>query len=283
MFGIKKIKKIDGSANGAPLVSNIVEEDGEIKVVKKNTLMSKIFNESKNPPATEDVIEGKVIGIEKAKVFVNLEPFGTGIIYGKEFITARDIIRKLNIGDVVSAKVIASDNKDGYIELSLKEARQALIWEEAEKAIRDKTVFDLAIQEANKGGLIISWQGILGFLPASQLKSEHYPKVEDGDKDKILEELKKMVGKKIGVCMITASPKEGKLIFSEKNLEKREKAQKTNDKYKVGDDLDGVVTGVVDFGVFVKLGDGLEGLVHISELIGALWKIQKLFIKKVIW
>jgi len=98
--------------------------------------------------------------------------------------------------------------------------------EEAEKAIKEKTVFDLAIQEANKGGLIIQWQGILGFLPASQLKSEHYPKVEDGDKDKILEELKKMVGTKIGVSIITASPKEGKLIFSEKNLEKKEKIQK---------------------------------------------------------
>ena len=241
-------------------------EDEEIKVVKKSTLMSKIFNDTRNPPATDDVVEGKVIGIEKTKVFVNLEPFGTGIIYGKEFITARDIIRKLNIGDVVSAKVIASDNKDGYIELSLKEARQAIIWEEAEKAIKDKVVFDLQIQEANKGGLIISWQGILGFLPASQLKSEHYPKVEDGDKDKILEELKKMVGQKISVSIITASPKEGKLIFSEKNSERKEKIQKTNDKYKVGDELDGIVTGVVDFGVFVKLGDGLEGLVHISEI-----------------
>ena len=200
----------------------LLEELGEsdAKVVKRNALMSKIFNETKNPPATDDVVEGKVVGIEKSKVFVNLEPFGTGIIYGKEFITARDVIRKLNIGDVVSAKVIAGDNKDGYIELSLKEARQAIIWEEAEKAIRDKTVFDIAVQEANKGGLIMSWQGILGFLPASQLKSEHYPKVDDGDKDKILDELKKLVGQKISVCVITASPKEGKLIFSEKNLEK---------------------------------------------------------------
>ncbi|MGB8815713.1 MAG: S1 RNA-binding domain-containing protein [Minisyncoccia bacterium] len=245
----------------------ILEElNEEVKSVQKNTLMTKFFNDTKNPPATDDVVEGKVIGIEKAKVFVNLEPFGTGIIFGKEFITARDIIRKLNIGDVVSAKVITGDNKDGYIELSLKEARQALIWEEAEKAIKDKIVFDLPIQEANKGGLIISWQGILGFLPASQLKSEHYPKVEDGNKDRILEELKKMVGQKISVSIITASPKEGKMIFSEKNSEKKEKSQKTNDKYKVGDELDGVVTGVVDFGVFVKLGDGLEGLVHISEI-----------------
>ncbi len=236
---------------------------------KSASLMAKYFNETKNPPTAGEVVEGKVIGVEKARVYVDLEPFGTGLIYGKEFISARDVIKKINIGDTVSAKIVDSINKEGYIELSLKEARQALIWDEAEKAIKDKTTFELPVQEANKGGLIISWQGITGFLPASQLKSEHYPKIEDGDKDKIMEELKKLVGKKISVAIITASPKEGKLIFSEKNLEKKEK-QKMADKYKVGDVLSGEVTGAVDFGIFVKLEDGLEGLVHISEIDWAL-------------
>ncbi|MBU6370847.1 MAG: S1 RNA-binding domain-containing protein [Patescibacteria group bacterium] len=227
--------------------------------------MAKYFEESKNPPELGEVVEGKVLSIEKARVYVDLAPFGTGLIYGKEFITARDVIKKLNVGDAVSAKVVDIANKEGYIELSLKEARQAQIWDEAEKAIAGKTVFELPIAEANKGGLIIVWQGISGFLPASQLKSEHYPKIEDGDKDKILDELKKLVGQKLSVGIITADPKEGKLIFSEKNLEKREK-QKMADKYKVGDVLEGTVTGTVDFGVFVKLEDGLEGLVHISEI-----------------
>jgi small subunit ribosomal protein S1 len=239
------------------------------EVAKKDGLMSKYFAETKNPPQVGEVIEGKVIGIEKARVYVDLQPYGTGLIYGKEFITARDVIKKINIGDSVSAKVTDAGNKEGYIELSLKEARQALIWDEAEKAIKDKKVFELPVQEANKGGLIISWQGIIGFLPASQLKSEHYPKIVDGDKDRILEELKKLVGQKISVAIITASPKEGKLIFSEKNLEKKEK-QKMADKYTVGDVLSGEVTGMVDFGVFVKLEDGLEGLVHISEIDWAL-------------
>lgn len=245
---------------------------------KNNSLMAKYFNDIKNPPAVGDVIEGKVIGIEKAKVYVDLQPYGTGIIYGKEFITARDVIRKLNIEDVVSAKIIDHTNRDGYIELSLKEARQALIWDEAEQAIKDKTVFELPVQEANKGGLIIIWQGIIGFLPASQLKSEHYPKVESGDKDKILDELKKLVGQKISVAIITAAPKEGKLIFSEKNLEKKENAKKA-DKYKIGDVFTGEVTGTVDFGIFVKLEDGLEGLVHISEIDWALVEDPKSMFK----
>ncbi|MFA5764062.1 MAG: S1 RNA-binding domain-containing protein [Candidatus Paceibacterota bacterium] len=253
---IAKIVKIDP----------IAEEKAKIK---NNSLMAKYFNETKNPPAVGEVVEGAVIGIEKTRVYVNLEPFGTGLIYGKEFITARDVIKKLNIGDTVSAKIVDYLNKEGYIELSLKEARQALIWDEAEQAIKNKTIFELPVQEANKGGLIISWQGIIGFLPASQLKSEHYPKIEDGDKDKILEELKKLVGQKISVAIITAAPKEGKLIFSEKNLEKKEK-QKLVDKYKIGDVFEGEVTGAVDFGIFVKLEDGLEGLVHISEIDWAL-------------
>ncbi len=245
---------------------------------KKDSVMSKYFNDTKNPPMAGEVIEGKVIGIEKSRVYVDLQPFGTGLIYGKEFITARDVIKKINIGDSVSAKVVDAVNKEGYVELSLKEARQALIWDEAEKAIKDKKIFELPVQEANKGGLIISWQGIIGFLPASQLKSEHYPKIEDGDKDRILEELKKLVGQKISVAMITASPKEGKLIFSEKNLEKKEK-QKMVDKYKVGDVLSGTITGAVDFGVFVKLEDGLEGLVHISEIDWSLVEDPKTIFK----
>lgn len=232
---------------------------------KKDSLMGKILNETKNPPSAGDLIEGLVIAIEKNAVYINVPPFGTGIIYGKEYINARDIIKKINIGDNVAGKVVTLDNKDGYIEISLKEARQALIWSEAEEAIANKTIYEIPVMEANKGGLILAWQGINGFLPASQLKTEHYPRVADGDKDKILEELKKLIGQKISVAIIGAIPKEGKLIFSEKSPETKNK-EKIIGKYAVGDDVMGEVTGVVDFGVFMKLEEGLEGLVHISEI-----------------
>jgi len=87
---------------------------------------------------------------------------GYWYIFGREFITARDIIKKINIGDVIAAKVVDTENKDGYIELSLKEARQALIWSEAEEAISKKLTLELPVLEANKGGLIIQWQGFQG-------------------------------------------------------------------------------------------------------------------------
>jgi len=236
---------------------------------KKETMMDKVLSDIPNPPGVGDLVEGPVIGIDATSLFVDLYPFGTGIIYGREFIAARDIIKKTSIGDKVAGKVVSVDNSEGYIEISLKEARQALIWSEAEEAIRSKAVFELPITEANKGGLIITWQGIQGFLPASQLKTEHYPRVSDGDKDKILEELKKLVGQKIAVSVIAAIPKEGKLIFSEKSPEAKNK-EKIIDKYAVNDEVEGTVTGIVDFGIFVKIEEGLEGLVHISEIDWAL-------------
>jgi len=231
--------------------------------------MDQLVKDSKNPPLLGDLVEGKIIDKEKGAVYVDLGDQGTGIIYGREYLNARDVIKKTNLGDIVKAKVVGEENADGYIELSLKEARQALVWGEAETAIAEKKVFELPIKEANKGGLIVEWQGIVGFLPASQLKPEHYPRIEDGDKDKILRELKALIGTKLSLSIITADPKEDKLIFSEKGVNDKEK-QALVDKYQLGDILEGTVTGSVDFGVFVRLEEGLEGLVHISELDWAL-------------
>lgn len=248
------------------------------KKSKKDSVMARLIAESAVPPTAGDLLEGPVIAIHKSSVFIDLAPFGTGIIYGREFLNASDILRKVNIGDIIAAKVVELDGRDGYIELSLKEARQALIWGEAEHAIVAKTIFDLPIKDANKGGLIIEWQGIPGFLPASQLKTEHYPRVEDGDKDRILEELKRLIGERLSVSIITADAKEGKLIFSEKDPEKKEK-EEIVDRYEVGDIVEGEVTGTVDFGVFVKLEEGLEGLVHISEIDWGLVEDPRQFVK----
>ena len=114
---------------------------------KSRNVMTKVISEGVNPPLVDDVVEGTVIGIEKTGVYIDIPPFGTGIIYGREYINARDIIKKINIGDSVAGKVVGMSNKDGYIEISLKEARQALIWSEADDAIRDKKIFDLTSTE----------------------------------------------------------------------------------------------------------------------------------------
>ena len=249
------------------LSSHKTKEKKEIS--KELTPSAKTLAGVKNPPKVGDLAEGTVIANARGRIYIDLPPFGTGVIYGREYLAAREILKKVLIGDSVTAKVIETDSKHGYIELSLKEARQAMLWSDAEAASREHKSFDIAVGEANKGGLIMEWQGIQGFLPASQLGANHYPRIEDGDKDKILEELKKLVGQKLTVAIISVLPKEGKLIFSEKALTEKDRAQMVG-KYTIGDDMDGTVTGAVDFGVFVKIEDGLEGLVHISEMDWAL-------------
>jgi small subunit ribosomal protein S1 len=271
------VESIDSDTHSVSKVSK-VKKVKEVKKEEPVTLMGTLSVNMKNPPIVGDLVEGPVIAIDKASVYIDLAPFGTGIIYGREYLSARDVIKKINIGDTVAAKVVDDSHKDGYIELSLKEARQAIIWNEAEVAIREKKVFELLVKEANKGGLLIEWQGIVGFLPASQLKPEHYPHVTDGDKDRILEELKRLVGTRIPVSIITADAKEGKLIFSEKGSEHKEK-EKMVSKYEIGDAVEGTVTGVVDFGAFVKLEEGLEGLVHISEIDWGLVEDPRNFLK----
>ncbi|GMQ95405.1 MAG: hypothetical protein BMS9Abin13_518 [Patescibacteria group bacterium] len=231
----------------------------------KPSIMGDLIKKISSLPEVDDLIEGPVISIEASSVYVDLAPFRTGIIYGKEFINARDMIKKMVVGDRVTAKVVEKENEEGYVELSLQEARRAIIWGEAEETIKNKVVLELLVKEANRGGLILEWQGLRGFLPASQLKPGHYPRVEDGDKNKVLEELKKLVGEKISVSIISADPKEGKLIFSEKDPSQKQRREIV-DKYSVGDIVEGEITGMVDFGVFLKVEEELEGLVHISEL-----------------
>jgi small subunit ribosomal protein S1 len=228
--------------------------------------MAALFDAIPTPPSTGDIVEGSIIAIVRGRVYIDLSPFGTGLIYGREYLNAADVLRKANPGDIISAKVVDPAGREGYIELSLREARQAAIWGEAEQAILSETPYSLVVEEANKGGLILSWQGIAGFLPASQLSKDHYPRVPEGDKDKILGELMLLVGHPLSVRIITADAKEGKLIFSERTGNEAEEKASLIDKYQVGDSAEGEVTGIVDFGVFVKLEPGLEGLVHISEL-----------------
>ncbi len=222
-------------------------------------------------PKIDDIVEGRIIKQEGSAVFVDIGPFGTGIIYGREFNNARNIIKVLKPEDKITAKVIEMQNEQGHVSLSLKEAAQEIVWREAEELQKSKTVFDLEVVDANKGGLILEWKGIQGFLPASQLKTGHYPRIEDGDKDKIFEELKKLKGVKISVVIMSVNQKEEKLIFSEKGAGTAE-LEEIISKYKVGDIIEGEVTGTTEFGVFVKIEEGLEGLAHISELDWSLIK-----------
>ncbi len=239
---------------------------------KKDNAMQALINNTPEALEIGSTVEGEIVNIDRGRIYIDVHPYGTAVIYGREYLSARDMLKNLGVGDTIEAKVIEVENKDGYIEVSLREARQKQIWVDAAKAVEEKTPLELTIKDANKGGLIIDWEGMIGFLPASQLSADNYPKVPDGDKDKIFVELKNLIGTSLTLTMITADPKEGKIIFSEKNIGSKEETKldegpkKTIEEYSVGDELEGEITGVTDFGAFVRVEGGMEGLVHISEM-----------------
>lgn len=225
-----------------------------------------------------DIIEGKIINKGRSAVYLDLGPIGTGIIYGREYQEAKQTVKNLKIGDPLFVKVMDLENEDGYIDLSLNQAGQELAWDLLQQKKETGETFKAKILSANKGGLLAEVSEINAFLPVSQLSPEHYPRVEGGDISKILRELQEFVGKELEVTILDLSQKENKLILSEKakGLEKLKEVLKA---YKVGDLVEGEITGVVDFGAFIKFGEGLEGLIHISELDWSMVRDTNEFVK----
>ena len=226
-----------------------------------------VLNSQAPPLKTGDMVNGKVIGRGVATVFIDLGAQGTGIIFGREFYKAQDIIRGINKEDVISAKVVEPENDEGYVELSVKDAGREMVWQKLEEYKTSGITLKVKITAANRGGLVAQVEGTQAFLPVSQLSAAHYPRVEGGDKDKIYGELQKFVGQEFEIQVLDFAPQEQKLILSEKAVERSELSELLKD-YKVGDTIGGTVSGVVDFGIFVRFGpeDRLEGLAHISEL-----------------
>jgi len=225
-------------------------------------------NELLKPPKIGEIVEGKIIGKGRANIFLDLGRMKTGIIYGKEFYLAKDKLKDLKIGDRVFAKIVDLENEEGYIELSLSQASDELAWEELKQKKEKGETLSVKILGANKGGLVTEILGLPAFLPVSQLKANHYPRVEGGDTIKILRELQKFIGKEMTVKIFNLNQKTGEVILSEKARES-EKILEILKKYKVGDVVEGEITGITDFGAFLRFGP-LEGLIHISELD---WKI----------
>lgn len=207
-----------------------------------------------------DVIEGTVIAAEKHEVWLDLGARGTGLVVGREIEHSQDI----KPGDVISASVLDPEDDRGYAILSLKKVAKEKGWESLEERFSKGEVFGVTAFDANKGGLLIEVDGIRGFLPVSQLSAENYPRVSGADKDEILHRLNSLVGKQLEVRVLDLNRRDNKLILSEKAA-KREDTESKVSKMKVADVVEGVATGVVDFGIFVNV-NGVEGLVHISEI-----------------
>ena len=209
---------------------------------------------------TGDTVKGTVLSVKKHEILIDLGAQGVGLVPRRE----ASFSRNLTVGEEVTASVVEPEMDDGYVLLSLRKAVKDKGWDEINAKLDGGETVEVVPFDANRGGLLVEYEGIRGFLPVSQLSAEHYPRVGSSDKDEILQRLNSLVGKKIKARILDASKKENKLIFSEKEAIKDGLAERFAE-LKVGDVVKGVVTGVVDFGVFVNV-DGIEGLIHISEI-----------------
>ncbi|MBL7054116.1 S1 RNA-binding domain-containing protein [Patescibacteria group bacterium] len=219
----------------------------------------------KSLPRINDLIYGKVIEIGRNEIYLDLEGIFTGVIRGPELLDKSGEFSNLKKGDKTSAIVIETENETGLIELSFRQASHKIAWNKINEITTNKKPIIVKVLDANKGGLIVSYKKTQGFLPVSQLSQKNYPRVEDGDKNKILEKIKKFIGKNIEVGIITADEKNEKLIVSEKSIV-NEKGSDDYKKYKIGDKVKGKISGLVDFGIFITFNNNKEGLVHISEI-----------------
>ncbi|MFZ5391189.1 MAG: 30S ribosomal protein S1 [Patescibacteria group bacterium] len=221
--------------------------------------------EGANVPKVGDLVQGEVITLGKREVKLDIPGFTTGVIRGRELFDESGDYSELKIGGQVTATVLELENENGEMELSFRQAGHQKAWNNLEDLKKAGQVIEVKVVDANKGGLMVKLGQIDGFLPVSQLAVEHYPRVEGGDKSRILELLKKFVGEGMEVKVITVNEENDKLIVSERAAWEEKQKDKL-DKYQVGDIIEGKISGVVDFGCFVEFGQGLEGLVHISEL-----------------
>lgn len=215
-------------------------------------------------PTPGELVEGKVVEVFKNKILVDIDGIAVGLITGREAKDSADTMKTIQAGDNVSAYVIEGENEEGYIVLSLRKASQEKTWKNFSKAFEKDEVIEVVANEANKGGLLLDIDGIKGFIPVSQLAPMHYPRVNGADSNMILNRLQELVGLKFIVKIINIDKENGKLILSEKAA-MEEQRQSSLSKLAVGNRVKGRISGVVKFGIFVAF-DGLEGLVHISEI-----------------
>ncbi len=215
-------------------------------------------------PHKGETLTGLVTTIGRKMVLVDIGAKTEGVVTGKEFDQAREFINTLSVGDEIDVFVVNEETDKGQILLSLKRAMMSKLWGMLEDYLKNDKEVLVKGMELNRGGMIVRWQGLRGFVPSSQFGS------------KWAEKLDQLVGKKFKVKPIEVDREKNRLIFSEKHVSEAdllERRKKALESVKVGEIYEGTVTGVMSFGAFVnvqvpigKEKGEIEGLVHISEI-----------------
>lgn len=230
----------------------------------------------------KDVIEATLLKKTRRYAFFDIGKFGSGIVYGSELSNARNALKNMNVGDKIPARVEAIEGFMGYVELSLSEAGKQKTWQLVKELEESGEIAKVKVSGANQGGLMVDLAGLKAFLPVSQLAPNHVPEGTENDKSKLVEELKKMIGEELSVKVINVNQRTNKLIVSERESSAPSaNIKELLTKYEIGQTVNGVVSGIADFGIFVRFTDNpeIEGLVHISEIAHRLIESPKELIK----
>lgn len=206
-----------------------------------------------------DIISGTVIAVSEEEVILDFNYYAQGVIKAED--VSEDpgfrILEKIKPGDVLKATVIRTDDGAGNIQLSCKEANDVLAWDVLKTYMEEGTELSVSILQSVNGGVIAYVEGIRGFIPASHLSLNY------------VEDLDEWVNKQVTVRVITVEEEKKKLVLSAREVAKRKAAEELNHKISMivpGSVLEGTVESLMPYGAFIALGNGLSGLVHISQI-----------------
>lgn len=206
-----------------------------------------------------DIVSGAVVAVTDEEVTLDLNYYAPGIIKIENLSNDPDFHAKeeLQPGDIIEATVVRTDDGNGNIELSKKEANEVLAWDKLREMMEQQTVVTVRIKESVPSGVVAFLEGIRAFIPASQLSADY---VEDTDA---------WIGKDVRVVVITVDPEKNKLVLSGKVVARQEREEERNHRIAMlvpGSVVEGTVESIMPYGAFINIGNGISGLVHISQI-----------------
>lgn len=219
-----------------------------------------------------EMVTGTISSISGKEVLIDFGGKMEGVVGEKEWDQVKDYVAKLKVGEKIQAIVITGESERGQLVVSIRKAGSKYRWQKADELLKTGESINVKGVETNKGGLIVEFEGIRGFVPGSQLAGEHQI------------DISKVVGKMISVKVIEVDEKQNRLIFSEKAIsgaaDLAEKLKDLKSKIKIGEKYTGKISAIMAYGVFVNLENDTDGLVHISEVswqkvenLGEIYKI----------
>lgn len=206
-----------------------------------------------------DIITGTVIAVSEEEITLDLNYYTQGIIKVENFSNDPDfaVLEMIHVGDEIEATVIRKDDGQGNMELSRKEANDTLAWDKFAEMMEAGTVANVRIKESVPSGVVAYLEGIRAFIPASQLALDY------------VEDTESWIGKEVEVKVITADVENQKLVLSGKAVAREAAVEERNHKISMivpGSVMEGTVESLMPYGAFISLGDGLSGLVHVSQI-----------------